>query len=97
MDWQKIRKIVDVEEENDPKVHEVIYIIMQQFVDRDKDWICAARRLHDGRNIGVISLGEGSLSEDLEELREKDLTVPKYLTNLPSVLTGPDVFEFPEW
>lgn len=41
MDWQKIRKIVDVEE-NDPKVHEVIYIIVREFVDHDKHWICAA-------------------------------------------------------
>ena len=94
MDWEKI---VKVDKENYPQVHEVIYIIMREFVDRDKHWICAARRLHDGRNIGVISLGEGSLSEDLEELRKKDLPVPRCLTKLPSILTGPDVFEFLEW
>ena len=55
----KIWKIVNVEEENNPKVHEVIY---------------------------VHYLGEGSLSEDLEELRKKDLTIPGYLTKLSSVL-----------
>ena len=47
--------------------------------------------------ISGISLGEGSISEDLEELKNKDLTIPTYLTKLPSVLTGPDVFEFLEW
>jgi len=97
MDWEKIRKIVDVEDDNDPKVHKMIYIIMREFVDRDKHWICAARRIHDKRNIGVISLGEGSISEDLEELKNKDLPIPSYLTKLPSVLTGPNVFEFLEW
>ena len=97
MDWEKIRKFVKVEDDNDPKVHEVIYIIMREFVDRDKHWICAARSIHDKRNIGVISLGEGSISEDLEELKNKDLPIPTYLTKLPSVLTGPDVFEFLEW
>ena len=97
MDWKKIRKIVNVEDDNDPKVHKMIYIIMREFVDRDKHWICAARRIHDKRNIGVISLGEGSISEDLEELKNKDLTIPTYLTKLPSVLTGPDVLEFLEW
>jgi len=97
MDWDKIRKIVDVEEDNHPKGHQMIYIIMREFVDREKHWICAARRIHDKRNIGVISLGEGSISEDLEELKKKDLPIPTYLMKLPSVLTGPDVFEFLEW
>lgn len=97
MDWEKIRKLVNVEDDNDLKVHEMIYIIMREFVDRDKHWICAAQRIHDKQHIGVISLGEGSISEDLEELKNKDLPIPSYLTKLPSVLTGPDVFEFLEW
>jgi len=97
MDWEKIRKIVDVEDDNDPKVHQVIYIIMRDFVDRQKHWVCDARRIHDKRNIGVISLGEGSISEDLEELKKKDLPIPTYLMELPSVLTGPDTFEFLQW
>ena len=97
MDWEKIWKIVNIEDDNDPKVHKMIYIIMREFVDRDKHWICAARGIHDKRNIGVISLGKGSISEDLEELKNKDLPIPSYLTKLPSVLTGPDVFEFLEW
>jgi len=97
MDWDKIRNLVDAEEDNHPNVHKVIYIIIRDFVDREKHWVCAARRIHDKRNIGVISLGEGSISEDLEELKKKDLPVPTYLVKLPSVLTGPDVFEFLEW
>ena len=35
---------------------------------------------------------------DVDELREKDLPISKYLTNLPSALTGPEVvFEFLCW
>ncbi|KIM36945.1 hypothetical protein M413DRAFT_448852 [Hebeloma cylindrosporum] len=97
MDWEKIRKLLDVEDDNDPKVHQMVYLIMRNFVDREKHWICAARRLEDGADVGVISLGEGSVGEDLEELMRKDLPVPEYLVKMPSVLSGPDVFEFLEW
>ena len=97
MDKEKIRKLVEVEDINDIKVDQLMYIIMREFVDRNKHWICSARSLHDGKFVAVISLGEGSTSEYLEELKTKDLPIPKYLTKLPSVLTGPDFFEFTQW
>jgi hypothetical protein len=97
MDREKIRKVVKVEDDNDPKVHQLMYIIMREFVDRKKHWICSARSIHDKKHVGVISLGEGSTSDDLEELKKKDLPIPTYLMNLPSVLTGPDIFEFLDW
>ena len=40
---------------------------MRDFVDRDKHWPCLGKRLRDSEDFGVISLGEGSFREDLEE------------------------------
>ena len=70
---------------------------MREYVDRENNWICTARRIEDKQIFGVISLGQGSRCADLEELKEKDLPIPEYLTKMTSVLTGPDVFEFIEW
>ena len=92
-----MRKLVDAEDENDPKVHELYYYIMRDFIQRDKNWLCTAKRLSDGKIFGVACLGEGSISSDLEELTKKDIPVPEYLANLPSALTGPDIFEFMYW
>ena len=97
IDFEKIRKLLEVEDVKDPKVHHLVYIILKDFVDRDKDWLCTALTLEDRKEVGVISLGEGSLGCNVEELRKKDLPISEYLTNLPSVLTGPDVFEFLGW
>ena len=84
MDYEKIRILVDVEDDNDPKVHQLIYIIMREYVDREKNWICFAKTPGDGELFGVISLGEESFSEDLEELNKMDIPVPEYLTKLKS-------------
>jgi hypothetical protein len=97
IDYGKICKLLNVEDVEDPKVHQVVYVIMKDFVERDKDWLCSALTLEDGKEVGVISLGEGSLGNDVEELRRKDLPISEYLTNMTSALTGPDVFEFLGW
>ena len=97
IDFEKIRKLLKVEDANDPKAHHLVYLIMRDFVDRDKDWLSTALTLDDHQQVGVISLGEGSLGSDVEELKKKDLPISEYLTNLPSALTGPDVFEFLGW
>lgn len=97
IDLEKIRKLLNVEDVKDPKVHHLVYIIMRDFVERDKDWLCSALTLEDHKEVGVISLGEGSLGSDVEELRRKDLPISEYLTNMTSALTGPDVFEFLGW
>lgn len=97
LDWAKIQKLVNAKDENDLKVHDTIRMIMRDFVDRDNHWVCSGLRIHDKKFFGIISLGEGSLSEDLEELQKKDIPVPEYLAKMTSVLTGPEVFEFLNW
>ena len=97
IDLEKICRLLNVEDVKDPKVHQVVYIIMKEFVERDKDWLCSALTLEDHREVGVISLGEGSLGNDIEELRKKDLPISSYLTQMTSALTGPEVFEFLGW
>jgi hypothetical protein len=98
MDWEKIRILVDGEDDNDPKVHKLIYFIMRDFVDRHKHRIVTGRRLSDGETFGVISLGVESFGNDLEELKKKDIPVPGYLEKkLSSALTGPDLFEVISW
>ena len=96
IDLEKICNLLNVEDVKDPKVHQVVYIIMRDFVERDKDWLCSALTLENGKEVGVISLGEGSLGNDVE-LRKKDLPISEYLTYMTSTLTGPDVFEFLGW
>jgi hypothetical protein len=101
IDFEKIRKLVRAETSNDRKVHHFVYIMMKDFID--KDLIFSAMTLVDGgvgEHVAVVSLGEGSLGSDVDELRKKDLPISSnlnYLTKLPSALTGPDVFEFLSW
>ena len=85
--------------DDDPAVEQMMYATMENFVDREKHWLCTAHTLDDEKDVVVvISLGEGSVGEDLEELKKKDLPIPEYLTKkLSKVVSGPDVFRFMGW
>jgi hypothetical protein len=87
IDFEKIRKLLNVEDVNDPKVHHLVYLIMKDFVDRDKDWLYTALTLEDRQQVGVTASGEGSLRSDVEEVKKKDLPILEYFTNMPSALT----------
>jgi len=98
LDAEKIRKLVGATDTNDPKVDQMFYIIMKDFVDRDEHWLCDALRLEDKSYVIVISLGTGSLGGNLEDLKKKELPIPRYLSKtLSSALVGPDVFQFLGW
>jgi len=98
LDAEKIRKLVGATEETDPEVEQMLYIILKDVVDRDKHWLCDALRLEDNAYVVVISLGEGSLGQNVEDLKKKELPIPGYLTKkLSSVVVGPDVFRFMGW
>ena len=98
LDVQKIQKLVGATSDTDPAVERMAFATMKYFVDREKHWLCDALRLDKDEYIVVISLGEGSVGEDLEELKKKDLPTPEYLTKkLSSVVSGPDVFRFMGW
>ena len=98
IDWDKIKILVDAKDDKDPKIDQLNLAIMREFIDRDKNPICLARRIGTkGKLCSVVSLGEESVSEDLEELKKKELIIPKYLMKLSAALTGPEVFEIWSW
>jgi len=96
-DLQKLQSLVGATDDSDPRIYALVNMIMRDLVDRDSHWLCGGRRLDDETDVEVISLGEGSVSKDLEGLKKKEIPTPRYLTKMSSALTGPDVFEFVEW
>ncbi|KIM47548.1 hypothetical protein M413DRAFT_6855 [Hebeloma cylindrosporum] len=96
LDREKIRKKLGVEADNDPEIFDVMYIIMRDYIDEEKHWLCLGTRANEDQVI-VVSLGEGSFGEDPDELMRKNVPVPEYLSNFPSALTGPEVFRFRSW
>ena len=59
--------------------------------------ICGGNTLDDSTEMNVISFGNEAFGDDLDELKKKGLTPPKYLEKATGLLRGPEVFEFVAW
>jgi len=58
---------------------------------------CGGHTLDDTINVNVIAFGNEAFGDDLDELKKKELTPPKYLEKATGLLRGPEVFEFVAW
>ena len=56
-------------------------------------WIGMGVRLSDNERMNIISFGEGTFGDDLDELKSKDLPVLEDFQDSEFVLYGPDVFK----
>ena len=80
----------------DGRIDRVILKILD-YVDKREHPICGGHTLGDGTNMNVISFGNDAFGDDLEILKKKELTPPKYLEKAIGLLRGPEVFEFVAW
>lgn len=89
---------LNTEDSKDGRIDRVVFKILD-YVDKRQHPICGGHTLDDSLSISmnVISFGNEAFGDDLDELKKKELTPPKYLEKVTRLLRGPDVFEFNEW
>lgn len=63
-----------------------------------EEQVCGVHALDGPRKlINVISLGEESFGDDMQQLQQKEIPIPRYMLKMETVLTGPKVLIFKEW
>ena len=80
----------------DGRIDRVVLKILD-YVDKREHPICGGHILGDSTNMNVIAFGNDASGDDLDELKKKDLTPPKYLEKATELLRGREVFEFVAW
>lgn len=96
VDRAKIMQFLNSPNSLDGRIDRVVFLILD-YVDKSQHPLCGGRTLDDGVNMNVISFGNDAFGDDLEELKKKELTPPKYLEKAKGLLRGPQVFEFVAW
>ena len=96
-DWNKIKTFLSIDNDNDGRIDDVIYRVLE-FIDRDTNPTCRARRCGTREEAMVILLRVDAIDNDRETLEAKDLSPPRYLAQLAEpLMSGPDIFEFKSW
>ena len=80
----------------DDRIDRVVLKILD-YVDKREHPICEGHTLGDGTNMNAIAFGNDAFGDDLDKLKKKELTPPKYSEKATGLLRGPEVFEFVAW